>query len=276
MLTFITTTVEKYNSLSADQKKEHETIYLCRDEKTKHHQLYIGGLCFGENLNEDEIYERIEALEILANSKVDKINGYSLMSNSEINRLQNVYNYDDSVVRTLIARLQERVNLIESQGYDDTTLKEELKRTYATLISLNETNTNVTVLNNRVSTMNNVLSDNQTSITKLNTDVNSLTDAIAAIESELDNIGDGTPSTSAMQYKGTVNTYADLPKNAKIGDLYNIATAGVDDNGKKFNAGVNAAYSGTGWDILAYPVDMTDYYSKEDIATTADIDSFLY
>jgi hypothetical protein len=78
-----------------------------------------------------------------------------------------------------------------------------------------------------------------------------------------------------MKYKGTVNTYTDLPKNAEIGDMYNIATAGVDENGKNFNAGVNAAYSGTGWDILAYPVDMTNYYSIDDIATTADIDAFF-
>lgn len=275
MLTFITTTVEKFNTLPLEQKKAHETIYLCRDDITNHHQLYIGGLCFGENLNEEEIYDRIEALEKLANSKVDKINGYSLVSNAEINRLAKVDNYDDSVVRTLIVRLQERVGKIESEGFDDAELKAEIKATYATLLSLNETNTNVTVLNNRVSNMNNVMSENKEAINKLNTNVDSLTNAIEVIENELDNIGDVSPSTSAMKYKGTVNTYADLPKNAEIGDMYNIATAGVDDNERKFNAGVNAAYSGTGWDILAYPVDMTNYYSIDDIATTADIDAFF-
>nr|DAG80510.1 MAG TPA: Head fiber protein [Caudoviricetes sp.] len=55
----------------------------------------------------------------------------------------------------------------------------------------------------------------------------------------------------AVNYRGTVNAFTDLPaagKN-KTGDMYNVITAGgVDADGIPIKAGDNVVWNGTGWD----------------------------
>ena len=50
---------------------------------------------------------------------------------------------------------------------------------------------------------------------------------------------------SALRYKGSVATYADLPEDAEQGDTYNVAAAYGD-----YPAGTNWAWTGTQWDAL--------------------------
>ena len=71
--------------------------------------------------------------------------------------------------------------------------------------------------------------------------------------------------SSALTYKGTKDTYAELPAAGenKIGDVWNIAQAD-DTHGVK--AGDNVAWSGTDWDVLAGTVDMSNY------STTAQVE----
>ena len=65
---------------------------------------------------------------------------------------------------------------------------------------------------------------------------------------------------SVYKYKGSVNTYADLPStDLTVGDVYNVATA---DTTHHIKAGDNVAWTGTTWDVLAGEVDLSDYYTK--------------
>lgn len=80
--------------------------------------------------------------------------------------------------------------------------------------------------------------------------------AISALESKV---------TSAFCYKGTVQDYADLPiEGNSIGDVWNIANA---DETNEVEAGDNAAWDGESWDILAGVIDLSNYYTKEEINT---------
>lgn len=62
--------------------------------------------------------------------------------------------------------------------------------------------------------------------------------------------------STLLDYKGTVATYTDLEKikNAKVGDTYNV----TDEGG-------NYAWSGKEWDKLSDTVDLSGYYTKEDV-----------
>ena len=57
--------------------------------------------------------------------------------------------------------------------------------------------------------------------------------------------------SKAVNYCGTVNAFTDLPAAGenKLGDMYNITTAGgVDADGSPIKAGDNVVWNGTGWD----------------------------
>lgn len=82
--------------------------------------------------------------------------------------------------------------------------------------------------------------------------------AISALEGKI---------TSTFCYKGTVENYADLPSSDNtVGDVWNIANA---DEANGVNAGDNAAWNGTDWDILAGVIDLSDYYTKTEIDSIA-------
>ncbi len=71
---------------------------------------------------------------------------------------------------------------------------------------------------------------------------------------------------SALVYKGTVDTYEELPaENNSIGDTYNVVAA--HDN---YPAGTNYAWTGTAWDALGGSIDLSGYQMKTDntLATT--------
>ena len=74
-----------------------------------------------------------------------------------------------------------------------------------------------------------------------------------------------TDVATALNYKGTVESFGALPTaNLKTGDVYNITNAGgTDASGVVIRAGDNVAYNGSGWDVLAGTVDLTGYVEKE-------------
>lgn len=76
--------------------------------------------------------------------------------------------------------------------------------------------------------------------------------------------------SSAMRYKGTVQSYATLPTDAEIGDTYNI-TEGSEHN----MAGDNAVWNGMTWDVLSGMIDTSSFLTMEDAATNEDIDTIL-
>lgn len=59
---------------------------------------------------------------------------------------------------------------------------------------------------------------------------------------------------TAYKYRGTVDTYDDLPTDAEQGDVYN-----VDDTG------ANYAWTGSEWDKLSETVDLSDYVTTSDM-----------
>lgn len=67
----------------------------------------------------------------------------------------------------------------------------------------------------------------------------------------------------AMKYAGSVETYSDLPTvGVSAGDMYNVKTADA-ANGVK--AGDNVVWSGTAWDNLSGYIDLSNYYTKDDL-----------
>ena len=71
---------------------------------------------------------------------------------------------------------------------------------------------------------------------------------------------------SALTYKGSVDTYEQLPEDAEVGDTWNVAQAY-----QTYPAGTNYAWTGTAWDALGGSVDLSGYQTKSDdtLATSA-------
>lgn len=71
--------------------------------------------------------------------------------------------------------------------------------------------------------------------------------------------------SSALKYKGSKDTYADLPKTGnKVGDVWNVVAAYGNAH-----AGTNWAWNGTVWDPLGGTIDLTNYVTAPAAFTTA-------
>lgn len=67
----------------------------------------------------------------------------------------------------------------------------------------------------------------------------------------------------AVNYRGSVNSYSELPKSGMaVGDMYNITTA---DKTNGIKAGDNVVYNGNSWDNLGGTIDLSDYATKLDV-----------
>lgn len=72
----------------------------------------------------------------------------------------------------------------------------------------------------------------------------------------------------AVTYKGSVNSYSDLPKSVMaVGDMYNIATA---DHTNGIKAGDNVVYNGNSWDNMGGTIDLSGYAMKTDLGSKQD------
>lgn len=74
--------------------------------------------------------------------------------------------------------------------------------------------------------------------------------------------------TSAVKYRGSVASYSALPTTGlSTGDMYNVkAAGGTDANGTAIKAGDNLVYNGSGWDDQSGTVDLSNYYTKTEMA----------
>ena len=71
--------------------------------------------------------------------------------------------------------------------------------------------------------------------------------------------------SSALKYKGSKDTYADLPKTGnQVGDVWNVVAAYGNAH-----AGTNWAWNGTVWDPLGGTIDLTNYVTMANAATTS-------
>lgn len=70
--------------------------------------------------------------------------------------------------------------------------------------------------------------------------------------------------SSALKYKGSKDTYADLPKTGnQVGDVWNVVAAYGNAH-----AGTNWAWNGTVWDPLGGTIDLTNYVTAPAAFTT--------
>lgn len=98
---------------------------------------------------------------------------------------------------------------------------------------------------------------------------NALTINSKGVNIDLSNYVTKTDVASALEYKGSVDTFAELPTDAEVGDMYNVVAAWTDADGTTAHApGTNVAWSGTAWDAMATTVTITT-------ATTAEIDKMF-
>ena len=71
-------------------------------------------------------------------------------------------------------------------------------------------------------------------------------DKLTELERKLD-----AAISGVLHYKGSVATYADLPADAEVGDVYNV-----------IDTGANYAWTGSGWDEFGSTVDLSGYVQK--------------
>ena len=108
-----------------------------------------------------------------------------------------------------------------------------------------------------------------TSATKASDHETNAKTALASCQTIQTQVNAGLQSlTSAVKYRGTVASFADLPtSDLSVGDMYNVkAAGGKDSNGTAIKAGDNVVYNGSGWDDQSGTVDLSDYPTNEDVA----------
>lgn len=108
-----------------------------------------------------------------------------------------------------------------------------------------------------------------TSATKASDHETNAKTALASCQTIQTQVNAGLQSlTSAVKYRGTVASFANLPtSDLSVGDMYNVkAAGGKDSNGTAIKAGDNVVYNGSGWDDQSGTVDLSDYPKNEDVA----------
>lgn len=108
-----------------------------------------------------------------------------------------------------------------------------------------------------------------TSATKASDHETNAKTALASCQTIQTKVNAGLQSlTSAVKYRGSVVSFADLPtSDLSVGDMYNVkATGGTDSNGTAIKAGDNVVYNGDGWDDQPGTIDLSDYPKNENVA----------
>lgn len=129
-------------------------------------------------------------------------------------------------------------------------------------------NTSITSINGEITTIKSDITSIEGDITELQGslgnaegDITAVTNALDAHKADYDNPHKVTAAqlglATVYKYKGSVETYADLPTSGQqVGDVYNVKQADPDHN---IEAGDNVAWDGTTWDILAGDTDLSGY-----------------
>lgn len=129
-------------------------------------------------------------------------------------------------------------------------------------------NTSITSINGEITTIKGDITSIESDITELQGslgsaegDITAVTNALDAHKADYDNPHKVTAAqlglATVYKYKGSVETYADLPTSGQqVGNVYNIKQADPDHN---IDAGDNVAWDGEKWDILAGDTDLSGY-----------------
>lgn len=129
-------------------------------------------------------------------------------------------------------------------------------------------NTSITSINEEIATIKGDITSIEGDITELQGsldsaegDITAVTNALDAHKADYDNPHKVTAAqlglATVYKYKGSVETYADLPTSGQqVGDVFNVKQADPDHN---IEAGDNVAWDGEKWDILAGDTDLSGY-----------------
>lgn len=129
-------------------------------------------------------------------------------------------------------------------------------------------NTSITSINEEIATIKGDITSIEGDITELQGslgsaegDITTVTNALDAHKADYDNPHKVTAAqlglAAVYKYKGSVETYADLPTSGQqVGDVWNVETADPDHGIK---AGDNVAWDGAQWDILGGNHDLSGY-----------------
>lgn len=133
----------------------------------------------------------------------------------------------------------------------------------------------VKTINNSITSINGEITTIKGDITSIEGDITELQGSLGSAEGNITTVKNALDAhkadynnphkvtaaqlglTTVYKYKGSVETYADLPTSGrKLGDVYNVKQA---DPNHKIKAGDNVAWAGTTWDILAGDTDLSGY-----------------
>lgn len=144
-------------------------------------------------------------------------------------------------------------------------------------------NNNITSINGEITTIKGNITSIEGDITELqeslgNTegDITTVKNALDAHKADYDNPHKVTAAqlglATVYKYKGSVETYADLPTSEQqIGDVWNVETADPDHGIK---AGDNVAWDGAQWDILGGNHDLSGYAQLNSVNTFTALNIF--
>ena len=144
-------------------------------------------------------------------------------------------------------------------------------------------NNSITSINGEITTIKGDITSIESDITELQGslgsaegDITAVTNALDAHKADYDNPHKVTAAqlglATVYKYKGSVETYADLPTSGQqVGDVYNVKQADPDHN---IEAGDNVAWDGTTWDILAGNTDLSGYAQLNSANTFTAMNAF--
>lgn len=144
-------------------------------------------------------------------------------------------------------------------------------------------NTSITSINGEITTIKGDITSIESDITELQGslgsaegDIAAVTNALDAHKADYDNPHKVTAAqlglATVYKYKGSVETYADLPtSDQQVGDVWNVETADPDHGIK---AGDNVAWDGAQWDILGGNHDLSRYAQLNSANTFTALNTF--
>lgn len=144
-------------------------------------------------------------------------------------------------------------------------------------------NNSITSINGEITTIKGDITSIESDITELQGslgsaegDITAVTNALDAHKADYDNPHKVTAAqlglATVYKYKGSVETYANLPTSGqKVGDVWNVETADPDHGIK---AGDNVAWDGTQWDILGGNHDLSGYAQLNSANTYTALNTF--
>lgn len=188
---------------------------------------------------------------------------------AEKTKLAGLENYDDTVITASLANKVDKVSGKGLSSEDYTTIEK-------TKLGGIQANAEVNVISS-VKVNNVALTPDQnkavnvlvpTNVSDLTNDSGFVTNSVNNLTNYYNKTEIDSKVSAVYRYKGSVNTYSDLPSiDLTVGDVYNIVT---DDPTHGILSGDNVAWTGTQWDKLGGDIDLSVYYTSSQVDNLLD------